>query len=90
MSEERNFPPGAPQRPVASRIDSRLQRLFLETDFPGALPQAEMRRAPLALNTHVRAPYSIMLAARSKVFQPEIMDAPVIKQKAATVMNRDG
>jgi len=36
-------------------IDSRLQRLFLETDFPGALPQAENEeRAPLALSRYAR------------------------------------
>jgi hypothetical protein len=32
-------------------IDSRLQRLFSETDFPGALPQATNEEsAPLALS----------------------------------------
>jgi len=34
MSEGRNFPPGAPQRPVVSRIDSRLQRLFWKPIVP--------------------------------------------------------
>jgi hypothetical protein len=41
-------------------IDSRLQRLLLAIDFPGALPQAENEeRAPLALNRYARPPYRL-------------------------------
>jgi hypothetical protein len=41
-------------------IDSRLQRLLLAIDFPGALPQAENEEcAPLALNRYARPPYRL-------------------------------
>jgi hypothetical protein len=41
-------------------IDSRLQRLLLAIDFPGALPQAENEeRAPLALNRYARPLYRL-------------------------------
>lgn len=50
-------------------IDSRLQRLLLAIDFPGALPQAKNEEhAPLALNRYARPPYRLCRQDRRECY----------------------